>query len=593
LGSGIDQRIKADGFLKSLQKFLHSIFEAEDNLSPDTSDRVADKGSKYWMVGSRSPCLATAVQVKLEDAIHKVIMSGRFRDVSVDDLVRIQKLCENSLKQAESIGVMVSADDDDLAIEEWLARISLVDNGLKTAKTVIRIMLGGREEKQIYPEDALASVLNLTKNIIEEAINRIIEMRPMGEEHAVFKVASSYKKILGGLLHEITGLLSLIGEFLASEEVSDHTITTLEFIAAPVIFVENASTEKESVFDVQKVERFRVTAMDVFAQVFARYSDQRTFIFDQILTSLEKLSVNRQSARQFKLAETGKNIQLVSALIIRLVQISGTYQDRRKKRRLILDEDGEVTTEKFDDSNDYKGREVEHIGSVDGLYAMSNSLLDSARKSALYVVNFLVQRAMKSTKSGDQPYRILMDIFTEDLITVLGFPEWPGAELLLQCILGSMFRIVDGDKQTAPAKSMALDLLGLMGSAICDVVTYLRESHKKVVVEGDKRARYLYTLTEDYLSGVSATKIEERLIDWHGPFRYSLEHLLEIVTHSPSLRSAWGYYLTTWSTRVCALSEKLDGENDKESEQVAKEMARTAANLRRTMVDNDWIERDL
>lgn len=58
---------------------------------------------------------------------------------------------------------------------------------------------------------------------------------------------------------------------------------------------------------------------------------------------MEKLPVNRQSARQFKLVEGGKNIQLVSALIMTLVQTSATYNPPKKSRSLeAIGEDGEV-----------------------------------------------------------------------------------------------------------------------------------------------------------------------------------------------------------------------------------------------------------
>lgn len=600
LGPGIDQRAKAESLFRGLQGFLTSIFEAEDNLSPDTSNRTSDKNAKIWMTSSleqQSPCLATAVLLKLENSIHKVISTGLFQQVPVDDLTRMQKICESSLKQAETVDVKMGSDDNESAIEEWLTRVSLVDNGLKTAKTVLRIMVGGREEKQLYPEDLLASVLNVAKNLIEGTINPMIEMRSTGESQAAFKIASAHKKVLGGLLHEVTSLFSLISKLLALEEVTEGTITTLEFIAVAVIFIENASTEKDSVFGVQKVERFRVVAMDILAKIFARYSDQRTFIFDEILTSLEKLSVNRQSARQFKLVEGGKNIQLVSALIMRLVQTSGTYQERKKKRGLVTGEDGEFSMEKEEGDEPDRG-ETDVIGAVNKLYTMSNPLLESAQKNAQYVVNFLVQRAMRSTKTGDQPYRVLMDIFAEDFIAVLGSPEWPGAELLLRSILGSMCTIVDGDKQPAPAKSMALDLLGLMGSAICDVVVHLRESHKNRESDclADDR---IYALTDKVLESTVAGSgggvgMEEDLIEWEGPFRYALEHLIENSAHDPSLQSACGYYLTIWSARICAFSDKAEGQDDDEAdEEVMGELARIAANLRRITFDKSWIDDDL
>lgn len=602
LASGVDQRAKAESLLKGLQGLINAIFEAEDNLSPDTSDRVVDKNSKMWMassLGGENPCLATAVQVKLESSIHKVISVARFGEIPVDDLARLQKICEGSLKQAENTDVMVKEDESDLATEEWLGRVGVVDNGLKTAKTVLRIMVGGREEKQIYSEDLLAGVLSVLKNLIETMVNPMIEMRSTGEKLALFRVAAAHKKILGGVLHEVTSVFTLLSKLLAMEEVTEGAITTMEFIAVSVIFIENASGEKDSVFGVQKVERFRVAAMDVLAKIFARYPDQRTFIFDEILTSLEKLPVNRQSARQFKLVE-GKSIQLVSALIMRLVQTSGTYQGRKRKQGLIADEDGEVVLEKDEDNTGEGGDGVDRMDSIDRLHMMSNPLLDSAQKNAAYVVNFLVQRAMKSTKTGDQPYRVLMDIFTEDFIAVLGSPEWPGAEMLLRSILGSMCTIVDGDKQTAPAKSMALDLLGLMGSAICDVVVHLRESHRNREGLGDSADARIVGLTERCLEssiggangGNVPAGIEEELIDWEGPFRYALEHLLQMMSSDGSLQSACGYYLTVWSMRVCALFEKVVGEEEEE-EDMREELARVAGNLKRITLDKSWIDDDL
>ena len=100
------------------------------------------------------------------------------------------------------------------------------------------------------------------------------------------------------------------------------------------------------------------------SQIFARYEDQRIFIFDEILTSLEKLPVNRQSARQFKLVEGGKNIQLVSALMMTLVQTSATYHPPKKSRSLeAIDEDGELV---------YAGDKKSHDRIIDDDFDESN-----------------------------------------------------------------------------------------------------------------------------------------------------------------------------------------------------------------------------
>lgn len=152
--AGIDQRAKADSHVRSLEALINGIFEAEDNLQPDTSERAIEKTNKYWMsstLESDIPCLSAAIQIKLENSIHRVIGLGRFSAIPVEDLARIQKLCDSTLKLAEETKVKVDEESvgDETSIDSWLGRLNVIDNALKTAKTVLRMMVGGREEKQV------------------------------------------------------------------------------------------------------------------------------------------------------------------------------------------------------------------------------------------------------------------------------------------------------------------------------------------------------------------------------------------------------------------------------------------------------------
>ncbi|KAI5785554.1 sister chromatid cohesion C-terminus-domain-containing protein [Peziza echinospora] len=595
ISATIDQRAKADAHVHSLEALIENIFEAEDNLQPDTSGRTIDKGSKFWVqhtMDSESPCLAAAVQLKLENTIHRVIGVGRFSQIPMDDLIRIQKLCEATLKTAEETPVKLDEDlaSDESSVEAWLSRISMVDNGLKTAKTVLRIMVGGREEKQIYNEDILQGILTMLKSLLDDCVNPLIEMRP-SEKPAVFKCASSHKKILGGILHEITNVFGLLSLLIASEDIPETAVTTMEFLAKDIIFIDNAVNEKDSALGSQKVERFRVAAMDILAKIFARYEDQRTFIFDEILTSLEKLPVNRQSARQFKLVEGGKNIQLVSALMITLVQTSATYNPPKSSRSIdVVGEDGELTyngDRKSRDANmDYEFDESNPQKAIDKLSSLCGNLQDTARANAKYLVHYLVQRAMRSTKTGDAPYRHLMDIFTEDFLAVLQSPEWPGADLLLEQILRSMLNIVDGDKQPAPAKTMALDLLGLMGSAICDINVHMKSyyTNKESL---DNLDTHMANITENYFSNQSKT---EDVIDWESPHRWTAEYLAEQNIQDESLQSSLGYFLVTWGTKICHAYDTLNDDELQEENAVA--LSLTAYHLSKMMTDPNWAADD-
>ena len=92
--------------------------------------------------------------------------------------------------------------------------------------------------------------------------------------------------------------------------------------------------------------------MDVLAKVFSRYPAQRPFILDEILVSLEKLPSTRQNARQFKLID-GKAIQLLTALVIQLVQttaldIPHTKKSRARRNHLASNDANEDEDDIFD-----------------------------------------------------------------------------------------------------------------------------------------------------------------------------------------------------------------------------------------------------
>ncbi|KAH0547733.1 hypothetical protein FGG08_000224 [Glutinoglossum americanum] len=606
LAMGADQRAKATASLKYLQELISCIFEAEDSLQPDSSGTVSGHASKFFVFGNtgegEQPMLVASVQSKLESSIQKVTSVGRFADVPADDLSRLQKVCEGTLRTAESVDLKIGESWDDSDIQNWLQRIGIADCGLRAARTLLRVMTGGRSEKQFYSEDTLQSILLVLKNVLDSCIIPVVESRSTSSNPEIFKVAVSQKKLLVGLFQDTTKILRLLAQLLVKEEVTEGVVTTVEFLAAALIFIENAHSEKDSVVGIQKFERLRVAAMDVLAKIFSRYEDQRTFIFDEILTSLEKLPVTRQSARQFKLID-GKNIQLVSALILRLVQASATRlsdeSTRRRTRPSLLDED---TNGHTDDSGDERqvvsSRNELHMNdteivagrnpanAVQQLYEVSQPLLDSCQKNAHYVIQFLVSRALKSTKTGDAPYRNLLDIFAEDFINVLGSPDWPAAELLLRSLLTSMVSIAEADNSAAIAKNMALDLMGLMGSAISDMMVHIRQISKGLDVKEKGIGGQLARLTEDFLDGRLR---EEDLLAWDGPYRATLEYLRERdVNDDAQLQSACGFYLTQWCSKLCCSFDAADEGND--DEQANSGFGRLTFRLRQMVLDRKFLE---
>ena len=590
LSMSLDQREKADLAFRGLRDQLQDIFEAEDQLQLD-----AVVSNNFFTVASDGISLSASTQTKVESLLQKIISVGRFSQVPLDDLIRVQKLSEAALKDAETIDVKIEEGMGESDVDTWLHRVSMVDLGLKSARTSLRMMSGGREDKQLYSEDVTQAALNGFKNTMESCIIPIVEMRSSGSTATLFKLLSAQKKIITNLLTQCRRLLSVFATLISSIELSETVINTLEFTVSRLIFVENAHAEKDSVLGVAKFDSLRVVAMDVLAQIFLNKPSQRQGIFDEILTSLEKLPVTKQSARQFKLAEGG-SIQLVSALIMRLIQTSASKSDdtketRRNKALEALNGDEEASNVKQLSNGgptitSEARAEQQPVTAIQELRDVVSPLLDTAKSNASYVVAFIVNRAMKSTKTGDAPYRNLLDLFVEDFVTCLNSPDWPAAELLLRLFLFKMVHLAEGDKTAAPAKNMALDLLGSMGAAISELISHVRKTTSSLENSDTDLGKYLSRLAEASLEK-KVSPVD--LVSWScGPFRASLEYLNERCNSDPQLSSAVGYFIAEWATKICTTTS--DDEDD--SAQTEREYGRLAYRLRMMIRDKKWLSNE-
>ncbi|KAI9724135.1 MAG: hypothetical protein M1812_000854 [Candelaria pacifica] len=609
---GLDQREKADTALRSLRELISSIFEAEDQLQPDTSGAVSANAAKFFANAypgdDEVPILLGVIQSKLETCLQKVATLNRFDDLPIEHLLRLQKLCEGALKSAEAVNLRLEDGHSDDDVEHWLQNVGVAETGLRSSRTLLRTMIAGREEKQLYSEEILQTTLNMYTNILENCIIPVVECRNSERSSKLFSTMSQHKKVISTLLHLAAKGLSMMSSLLAQQELAESAITTIEFLASKLVFAENAHTEKDSVLGIQKYIGLRLAAMDMLTKIFLTHKDQRSFIIDEILSSLEKLPVTKQSARQFKLGD-GKSIQLVSALIMRLVQTSGIRSHERssssnKRTVLSLQTHSKGSLDLLDgigSGNDsgpsqeaqneqcIREAELDPAIAVEQLRDITQPLYSHMQRSAQHVTKFLVQRALTSTKTGDQPYRNLLDIFTEDFITVLTSPDWPAAEILLRVLLQSMVGVAEGDKSTAPAKNVALDLMGSMGSAISDVIVTVRQAAKGANDESELSG-YLAQLADETLDSKLPAK---ELLALEGPYRVVMEHLRQQGLADPQTSSAYGYLATQWARNLCAVfdtSENGQGDDDPEPNDrlLALKLKQVVLTSGRLETDNDF-----
>jgi cohesin loading factor subunit SCC2 len=582
-----DQKAEADDALLKLQDVLHEVFEAEDQIEPDASIApTADRPNPIF-VNTRSlevhgVVLSSDAHTRLQKAIRKVSGFDRLQDIPSDYLKRIQKLCEKPILAAQSAPLTLHDPLNEAETQEWLGKVEDVLNALLAIGTLLQTMSGRQTERDLCPEDLIEAIPPVVEQVFDHCIIPAVESRPGGKDAEHFKFFSAQRRIIASLIHQSKKALTLFADFLSRIEVPESPINSALFFAAKLIFVENAHNERDSAVGSAKFEPARRGAMDVLAKIFARYPAQRSYILDQILGSLEKLPSTRQSARQFKLAD-GKNIQLLTALVLQLVQTTAleTPPRSKTKRRLQASTDDDDDELMGDDEPD----DDDDDESLERLAAKVNRLYDNAIRSAQYIVTFIVQRAMNATKSGDQPFRNILDLFTEDLINVLGSTDWPASELLLRIMASHMVGIADLDKSSAQAKSMALELLGWMGSAISDLIATAQ--HMLPALE-DADSELTDSLKQQFEDFSSRALHPQDLVAPNGPYRMALEYVSQDTSSDNSqLTSTRGFYLAAWAKVVCNLYYNSEDKEEMPEDDMTNELV---VLLSRSFSDSRWLE---
>lgn len=176
-----------------------------------------------------------------------------------------------------------------------------------------------------------------------------------------------------------------------------------------------------------------------------------------ILSSIDRLPSSKRNLRPFKLANNGGNIQMVTALVLQLIQCSTILPDS-----LCSTNDNSLV------NNNIK---------LDGNIMESGLKM---KKPNVYVVvlnkydvavsiggNFLTTFLNKCrSKSNETDFRPLFENFIHDLLSTANKPEWPASELLLSLLGTMLVRYVSDKTIEQSIRLVSLDYLGIVAARL-------------------------------------------------------------------------------------------------------------------------------
>ncbi|CAG8487296.1 8961_t:CDS:10 [Diversispora eburnea] len=547
-----DEERNGESALNKLINYINTIFEAEDSIISEISSGTYSPNSTSLLVpssiNSNEPLLSSTVIRQLTKLVGKVSRYKRLEDADIDDLSRLLKILERSVREVETYDVLppngqsASLSGSHIKQNEFDS-MNLDDGDDKMNKDNSYIQeIEDKLEKIISGIEAAIAAFSIMTDLITSSLN-LIKSQLVGVVYRIFEMNVSDDTLNTGILPIVTNYLQKLYDLMHQEELSDAIVITVSFISIGPFFVDSMSGNNNSIFG-NGLEVVKLVALGLLRLIFTKHQKQRTWILEEILTSLIKLP-------------DGKSIQMVSALILQLVQscTAGTNH---------------INCKTIDDQRDAKGLEGDINKDQNGLRKCGGVWKIGIDAASTNQIN----RCTKTVKnSNESEYRILLDNFMEDVITVLNYPEWPAAEMIVLIFNKIMIGYINDKKADTYTKSMAIDYLGTIAGRIKKFTNsgiLSDESSGDNWRDKDERD-WLYKI-KDIPKGEITTHTRIQSIKNLCECQKAVLNFLEIgATEDPGVQCARQFYLSEWGYSLAntlqLINEKRSDQNEEDKEE--------------------------
>lgn len=574
------EREIADRKIEELENLVKTLEDDRDDIDGSTHFIAATTSEGDFQV------LNNRTMDSLTSQVSNVINLGRLPSLPADFVMRIQSLTHPTIISVIKNGLFSQEN----GTRELSKSLKAADAALKAARLLLDTMIEGRDDYRLRREETIDVIIDLIKLIKDACIIPIAQARKSGETEVLFRTASDVRKELQTALRLCGIIFSRFATLIGKYNLPDRARNTLEYLSLELLVEQNSDSERDSVFGITRFERFRQRAMDVLAQIFAQHAEQRHSILNGIMSNLEKLPHKKASARQFQSAHEVP-IMTISAVFMRFVHVSAT---NREASRPAAAASGPHETHE-DETSDYEpgtvSRQSKNSSAGRGAVQAGCELAAKATQIAHHITMSLVARAKGVSKTGDKPFRNLLDLFVEDFCNVLGSPEWPAAALLLEKLLGQMQFILQNNQSNVNDKDMALATMARIGCGIIDFKQALRESKRKLDISQSKLSSRLDRLVDEAISEDVRERVNDvDLLSFDGPYRMVIESLsnyldLNASPDDPHLRSVSGCHVSSWYNAVVQAFPQQDEE---QHPQLIKDVRE---NLESMIMDTKWLGR--
>ncbi|KAF9111311.1 Sister chromatid cohesion protein 2 [Mortierella sp. AM989] len=465
---------------------------------------------------------------------------GLLEELRIDSISSILKYLETSMSHFASVDPAFLNDyelsEEDQCNRDRVARI-LDQISLSLEHVTLSLLLFDKKglQQHLFPEELLIDTLSVFKLYLDKFLVPLLELSKDSvgtpKDPWVFKAVMKDEFSKSRML-SLVGTTCEISERLRSAcclELSDQIIVKLVYTALTLFFIDTSS---ELMLGHTEAESMRQTGSSLLRKIYAKHPNQRSWILEENLSLLIKLPHGKKVTKGYRLID-GTRIHSSSALLMQLVHTG-------------FESPLSVTMPSDFREIHQSAQRIE----MQKLLDIIKVTQEEAKASIIYILNFLLSRCTKGSKSSiETDYRIVLDSLLSDLLTVLGQPEWPSAELYLLLISKAMIRFLDDPKADAASKTMAVDTLGSIASKVKTVLNQLAEgiSGDNSNIQGERQPFYGVVDIE--------TKPAD-LLYLQASYSSVVEYLGSSEVNDSAAKSAKNMWISQWTYVICNATTK-------------------------------------
>lgn len=374
----IEESVKKLTFLETDELTERAMEELISLVQKLSSDDVT-----MWTPLDGRSILSTTWLMSLLDKLYRIMNKPMFQNFPLEHLQKIQSVCFANISEVLDLTNTHSKSPHFLDI---------AFNSLMASRNILFI-LQTRSDKQLFVDEYLRAVIDLTYNLTEVVSEDIVTF--------------------GSLVSDVGLNLSILSEYILHNNVDEQILTRLEYLSIHAIY-----STLSKLGNHLAMESLRFNASTLLCTIFKQHPDQRHFILEEVLSNF---TTTTTSIRQYKLYR-GASIHMVSALLLNLIQSFDLSKFSKASQECI--------------SGDLIEKSSKRKNLNEDLLQLQNQAVTTANDIASVLVT-------KLSKNPDQAHKTSMEGLLEDLLYVLPFPEWPASETLLSSIMRSFMRAVE------------------------------------------------------------------------------------------------------------------------------------------------------